>query len=413
MAHTLRKNLPNNTLYNSQTAAIVLVCGMVFKLSALPGMVAEKLGSSTLWAYIAMAIVEIVCICFIYSFTRSNGDSFLSVYNSRVYRVMCALMSVYLTVKGAFYFCFAAVYITHELFAGIAPMLMFVIFLAPIVYLGIKGIRTIARSCEIFCLLIFFIIMFNLVFLKTDMDIERNFPIFAVEPSEFFSTLPMFGLWIGDMLPLMFVRLRNKRIPYNAISIGATAILVIVIVMLGVAMYGDALPFVSNLLIRISGFNQLSYEIGRMDLTNIFCVLTMAIFSLSLFYWGACAASERAIKSKMPMRIIYPAALLILIISLPSAEFATKFVIGEFGYVLFGCAVAFPPVLYIWFAIMRKRNRALYRCIDAEYLPYPREKEQPDSIADNILVGEKSKAEEIGSIQGNGTVDLSAKGVEE
>ncbi|MEG2540738.1 MAG: hypothetical protein RSB59_03065, partial [Clostridia bacterium] len=57
----LRNNLPSNTLYNSQVASLVFCCSIAFKLSSLPGLVAKTMHSSTLWAYLFMAAIEIIC----------------------------------------------------------------------------------------------------------------------------------------------------------------------------------------------------------------------------------------------------------------------------------------------------------------------------------------------------------------
>lgn len=384
--HRLRKNLPKNNIYNSQAAAIVVAVGFAFKLSAAPGIICESYGSSTLWLYLLFTAVEFLIAALSFAFSRMNGDGILVAVNCKFYKTCCLLSSMWLTMKIVFYFCYCMSYLTHELFTGTQPFLIYVLFLLPVVYLGLKGTRSIARTAELFAALAVFSIVANLAFLDMNMDIGRNLPIFSMPPSEFFSKAPHFGLWLGDMFPFAFIRIRNKKMPYITTTAVCVWTLVNVIVMLGIALYGNALKMVADLLIHIASFNQLSLEIGRMEWTNLFIIIAISIISMAFLYDGAYKTFERATGSATLSKILCPVAVLVTALTVTSAQTVTDFALGIFGYVLFGIAVALPSFLVLAATVKKKKYRHISACLDDEYTPDPQiESAMPDSENDGNL----------------------------
>ncbi len=384
--HRLRKSLPKNNIYNSQAAAIVVAVGFAFKLSAAPGIICESYGSSTLWLYLLFTAVEFLIAALSFAFSRMNGDGMLVAVNCKFYKTCCLLSSMWLTMKIVFYFCYCMSYLTHELFTGTQPFLIYVLFLLPVVYLGLKGTRSIARTAELFAALAVFSIVANLAFLDMNMDIGRNLPIFSMPPSEFFSKAPHFGLWLGDMFPFAFIKIRNKKMPYITTTAVCVWTLVNVIVMLGIALYGNALKMVADLLIHIASFNQLSLEIGRMEWTNLFIIIAISIISMAFLYDGAYKTFERATGSATLSKILCPVAVLVTALTVTSAQTVTDFALGIFGYVLFGIAIALPSFLVLAATVKKKKYRHIFACLDDEYTPDPQiESAMPDSENDGNL----------------------------
>jgi len=409
--HGLYKNLPSGTVYNSQAAAVIFALGMAFKVSAFPSIIAEYYGSSTLFVYLLFSIVELFICVVVFAMVRMRADSFLRVTNSSLYKLVCLLTAIWLMFKGVFYFCYSASYLTHELFGGTAPSLVYFLLLAPIAYLGIKGARSISRTSEIFVPFFFVIIVLNLVFLKTDLDIGRNLPIFSVEPADFFKNIFKYGLWIGDIIPFMFLRIKNKRLPYISSSIGVSVVLVLIAIFLGVSIYGDSLKTVTDLLIRLAGFNQISLEIGRMEWTNLFAIVTLSIISESFLFFGCTSAFERAAGFAIPIQIVYPIILLSVALFSKSTQVVTQFSHETIGYLLFGAAVAVPLIMLFAFLMNKRKFKGLYRVLDAEYIPKPIEPPVvPDSLADDVLVGMKEEAKVTQTVLPNGSLQPAENG---
>lgn len=405
--HGIYKNLPSGTVYNSQAGFLIFALGVAFKLTAAPGVISEQYGSSTLWVFMILSAVEIAITACVFAFVRMRGDDLLRCTASKAYRVCCALASVWLILKGTFYFCYCVSYLARELFGGVEPSLLYLLFLFPAIYLGIKGSRTIARTTEILVPVFFVLIVFNLIFFDTNNDLGRNLPIFSMEPSDFFKGLPRFGLWLGDALPFAFLRVKNKRLPYITGSMALTLGVVLITVMLGVAAYGDALRMVSDLLIHIAGFNQLSMEIGRMEWTNLFAAVSVSILSLAFIYFGATAASDRAVESRMPAVILFPIVIVAIVAIVPSSQSVAKFATEQMGYALSALALALPLAMLCTALFAKRKFAGIYAHLDDEFvpreLPYP---EPPASLADNIMRDFKQQAEAQYPATDNGALQV-------
>ncbi len=361
-------------LYNSQTGAVVLCCGIVFKVSSLPGLVSLSLQSSTLWLYIVMSAVDLVCLAATVFFAYSGADVLLSRSSGFVYRAFNALTCAYFTVKGYVYFVYAVIFLTVDLFVGIAPYIVVLVLAVPVIYLGVKGLRTVARCCEIFALLLLGIIVVNLCFLKTDADFGRNLPVFSVAPGEFLERGLRFGMWLGDLFPLMFAGIRRKKLPWIGISAGVSYSLVVIVAALAVAMYGNALPYVYNMLIRIAGFNRLSMEIGRLEWAALFVVIVMAVLGLALLFHGASESSFRAFGSALPARLLFSAAITVGVLVVPTPQDVVEFSKSDFGYVMFALAAAIAVYLFAAGTYARKKGR---RSAEEER-PFPEEPAEND-----------------------------------
>lgn len=385
--HGLRKNLPYGTMYNSQAAAIIFTVGLAFKLSSAPGLMSEKFGSSTLWVFLFFTLIEAICTVCIFAFSRMGADGLLRATASKTYKLFCLAASLWLMSKTIFYFCYSVSYLTHELFTGVQPHLVYLLFLLPVVYLGIKGTRAIARSCELFCLLFLAVVILNLAFLDADMDFGRNLPVLTHEPSYYIEQMPKFGLWLGDLFPFVFVRIRNKRAPYITLGISLTWTLANLIVFLGVALYGNALRAVSDLLIHIASFNQLTLEIGRMEWTNLLAMLMMSIYSLSFLFDGANNACKRVFGSSLPSKLACPLILVCISLFVTSTQAVTQLAMSEAGYVLSAISFALPIALFALGLLSKRKYPAIYRCIDSEYLLYTPPQPLPDSENAGVLAG--------------------------
>ena len=261
-------------------------------------------------------------------------------------------------------------------------------------YLGLKGTRSIARSCELFAPLFLAVVILNLAFLDSDMDFGRNLPVFATEPSVLFATMPRYGLWLGDLFPFIFVRIRNKKAPYLTLGIASAWAIANLIVLIGVALYGNALKTVSDLFIHIASFNQLSLVIGRMEWTNLFAIIMMSLYSLAFLYDGANQACERALGTALPSKILCPSAVICSAMFSSSLQQVSDFALGIAGYVLTAIAFALPILLFAVAKVEKKKNSGLYACLDAEYATIGKQSNAPDSENDGVLCSFKQNSPE-------------------
>lgn len=381
-----------NVIYNSQAANLIFACGIVFKVSSLPGLVYSEMMSDTLWLYIFMVCLDALCIAATFFFAKSGADAVLTGKNSAPYRAVCLLLSGYITLKGFIYFVYTEIFLMVDLFVGVAPYIVVIVLALPVIYLGCKGIRGIARCAELLAPFLLAIIVLNMAFLETDLDAGRNLPLYAMPTEEFFRRGLRFGLWLGDFFPLLFVAVKNKKFPFIAAGAGISYSLVIIIALLAVAMYGGALPYVYNMLIRIAGFNQLSLEIGRLEWAALLVVIVMAVLGLALQMWGAAESCRRATGTPVPARLLFIAAIIIIPLAVPTAQDIVAFSMTDFGYVMLGISLFFAAVFVI-FALTSRRSRSAREQLGKTSPSPAAAAERADMSSENAAADEADAAE--------------------
>ena len=354
--HSLCQNTNSVTLYNSQIGAVVLLCGIAYKLSALPSIVGEYLSSSTFWFYLVFCVVDTVEFIFVYAFFCDGSDERLK--DKTAYKIGLVLLTVFLCLKGVAFFSFAVLFFTVELYVGISPIIVVSILIAPILYLGLKGAKTIGRTAEILAPIVLTIIVLNLIFLDSHTDFRRNLPILAVPLKDFTLHSLKYGTWLGNFFPLLFVKAKNKSFPHITFSVATTQILTLVVILVGVAMYGDAMKILGNLLVEISGFNQLSTEIGRMEWTALFAVIVMGVLEMSFLFYGLTECSLRLTKSKIPATVLVIISAFMLSILLPSPQIiADVSHTMAFGIVMFSLSLLLPIYFLVVKIAYKKKDK--------------------------------------------------------
>ena len=330
-----------NVIYDTQASALVFCCGIVFKVSSLPGLVAERMLSGTLWLYLFMLTVDALSLAAVLSFARCGGARVLAEKKDIPFRVFSAAASLWLILKGVIYFGYTVVFLMVDLFEAVPPYVVIIVLALPVLYLGVKGLRSVARCAELFAPVLFLLVLFNLALLETDLDFGRNLPLAAMPSEDFFARGLTFGMWLGDLIPLAFAEVKRRRkFPALPVGVGVSYALVAVIAMLAVAMYGAALPYAYNMLIRIAGFNKLSLEIGRMEWAAIFVVIVMAVLALSLHFWGAREGCRLATGSSLPASLLFSAGIIVIPLAIPALQDVIAFSTTEFGYAAFAVSVA-------------------------------------------------------------------------
>ena len=285
--------------------------------------------------------MDALSLAAVLSFARCGGARVLAERKDISFRVFSAAASLWLILKGVIYFGYTVVFLMVDLFEAVPPYVVIIVLALPVLYLGVKGLRSVARCAELFAPVLFLLVLFNLALLETDLDFGRNLPLATMPSEDFFARGLTFGMWLGDLIPLAFAEVKRRRkFPALPVGAGVSYALVAVIAMLAVAMYGAALPYAYNMLIRIAGFNKLSLEIGRMEWAAIFVVIVMAVLALSLHFWGAREGCRLATGSSLPASLLFSAGIIVIPLAIPALQDVIAFSTTGFGYAAFAVSVA-------------------------------------------------------------------------
>ncbi|MCQ2603092.1 MAG: hypothetical protein MJ193_04090 [Clostridia bacterium] len=137
--------------------------------------------------------------------------------------------------------------------------------------------------------------------------------------------------------------------------------MVAIVVFLGISLYGNALEYTSNVLIRLAGFNQLSTEIGRMEWMPLFAIMIMGILEMSLLLYGIGECSARLFKSKYILISIMAAILFILSLALKSQQQIIDLMrTNVAGYIFTVISALFAVALFILSRIKTSKKKNIY-----------------------------------------------------
>ena len=259
--------MQDNTIYTRQMAILIFLSSTAVKLSSLPALWARDISTSVFLAMIFMTLVEIVLFCLVYVFVERGGVELLD--KSKIRYPVCVALYFFFFAKLFVFLAFMANFVTNFMFDSISLYIVIITLVTPISYLAIKGIRSIARCGEFFVFFSGVCLFLLLAFLDADFNFERLKPFLATDSLTTFKSGFGYGLWFGDALPFLFVKIKKSKKGVLPIFIGISYALICIITMLSIAIFGDALAIADNILVNLSVFNQLSAVLGRLQWLSI------------------------------------------------------------------------------------------------------------------------------------------------
>lgn len=176
-------------------------------------------------------------------------------------------------------------------------------------YLAHKGAKSLGRVCDVLIWFLGFAILISLLFNTADFDFSNLKPILDGEKNK-----KLFGgingyFWFCDYLPLLFIDIRDKKKQKFGLVFGGTIVLslsISAVFAVFVAQWGDLTASVPNAFARLSGYNMISADVGKVDWIAILSWLTSCTTKLALLFLGIKGAikyvfSEKVTKFVLPI----------------------------------------------------------------------------------------------------------------
>ena len=346
--------MQDNTIYTRQMAILIFLSSTAVKLSSLPAMWARDISTSVFLAMIFMTLVEIVLFCFVYVFVEHDGVELLD--KSKIRYPVCVALYFFFFAKLFVFLAFMANFVTNFMFDSISLYIVIITLVTPIAYLAIKGIRSIARCGEFFVFFSGVCLFLLLAFLDANFNFERLKPFLATDSLTIFKSGFGYGLWFGDALPFLFVKIKKSKKGVLPIFIGISYALICIITMLSIAIFGDALTIADNILVNLSVFNQLSAVLGRLQWLSIVPWTIGGFIEGGLVFWAMTEAGCRLVKKRSVVTVFSILALIIPYVAIKRYDVIIENAVGVFGYVMFGLVTVLPILLVIILAIKRRKN---------------------------------------------------------
>lgn len=345
----------DNTLYNRQTAILLFILTVTFKAAALPAMVAADAGSGGLTVYAGLFAVDVLGWILIKRYIDLGGAETLDNTSKKWLKIpIMIVLTTYFALKAVLCFSGTVDFVVSYMFENIKIAEAAMVLAVPCVYIAIKGIRTMGRVAEIVIVLVLTILVFNLLFIKTDADFSRNLPIFSMPMKDYLENFSKWSFWFGDFMPLLFVKEKQdgkKRSPW---ALTAAVCFVLFTYVLMFAIYGRSLVIVKNAMLKYGVFNHLETYLGRLDWTIIVIWIPMAIITCGAHFWAATESARRIVKKKTVAEAAIFLCIAVYFFFAPDAMQMTNFAKGALRYVALAVNFAMPPVLLLCAAGLRK-----------------------------------------------------------
>lgn len=349
--------LRENKLYNSQVAVLIFSTVMVAKMSSLPRIMSVHLHNSIFMGILFINILEAILIGIVIWYANIDGYYHMTNTFPKTSKVLLSVFLLYFFLKLTCSYSLIISYMTENLFNAVSPTILLLTAIIPVLYLANRGIVTIARTAEAVIFPIIILLLLGLAFYDAELDFHRLMPFFSQEPKEFFKVFGSYGYWIGDLLPLMFIRMKKKKFPYITVTTSLVFVKIMVVLSLAIATFGEAIQIVNNLMITIPMFNQLSASIGRLEWLGIIPWFFMVIFYGSMTFWAIAEIQSYVFNSKKILPLITIIGFLVLFLAVPSLSYINDIVtIPVVSYFFYFSAFIIPFIMLILGIIGHKRN---------------------------------------------------------
>lgn len=353
----------DNTLYNRQTAILLFVLTVTFKVAALPAMVAASAGSGGFLVYAGLLAADVAGWILTKRYIDLNGTEILDNSPKKWLKtVIMTILTAYFVLKAVLCFSGTVDFVVSYMFENIKVVEAILVLAVPCLYIAVKGIRTMGRVAEIVIVLVMTILVFNLLFIKTDADFGRNLPLFSLSPKEYFANVSKWSFWFGDFLPLLFVKEKQdgkKRSPW---ALAAACCFVLFTYVLMFAIYGKSLVIVKNAMLKYGVFNHLETYLGRLDWTIIVVWIPMAVITCGAYFWAATESAKRVINNKTAAEVAIILCIAGYFCFTSDAMQMTNYAKGVLRYAALAINLAAPPSLLLTAVALRKEKKSEKTC---------------------------------------------------
>lgn len=283
-------------------AFLIVILSFTFKVSYLPTLVVTHVQSSGTFLMALYLVPEILMFFIIYKFINIDGiftiESHDNIGTKIVYKTIMAILMIYFICRLYLMYVGTVMFVLEVMFENILPIEIEYTLIIPILYIAYKGIRTISRTSEILTWISVAILITNYVFLKSDLNFSENFPLLNDTFKNFIKSGSLFFFWFGDFTPLIFLTLKSSKRNYVTLSLIISVAFILFAYVIMYAMYGNSATYLSNLIVKMAGFNQFGNKLGRLDWTGIIAWLIMAILYLAIYLWATIEAGVRLINKR-------------------------------------------------------------------------------------------------------------------
>ena len=288
-----------NTLSVRQTGILTVFCVLSNKILLLPSLLFESSGTDALVSLlIAFAFDFILVPIFITLKKHFPNEGFYKIISKKSIfsaKIIHCLLMLFMFIKALLTFSIVYVYFKQEIYQEEFLLLILVCMLPVITHGVVKGIRTIARTMELFfAVVIAGFVLCNALSFFTPI----SFPIFFTHSagniiSSAFRYLIVFDDFvflyvIFDKIDLSTGKIRNLY--YYAIG---GVLLVLGLFFVFYSKYPVTAFMHDNALADLMVFSVQFSSIGRLDILAMITIMTITLFQMEIYSYGFSNCFEK------------------------------------------------------------------------------------------------------------------------
>lgn len=331
-----------------------------FKVAMLPSFIAHEAGQD-MWLTIGVAmLIDVILLCLImFIKTRVGVLGYGSVASKVISRCIAVVLAIYFLLQAVVGFEEVVAYLLQSFFDEAERLQIIVPLIVAIAYLSYKGAGAIGRMAEVMVWVLLLNVLVSVAFNNAQIDYTNLLPVMDNDVSVLFSAHKN-ALWFGDYLPLLFIDVRDRqKRRYGYIFGGAVAILAVVVFINATfySQWGELTSNVPNAFQRLSGYNFISSDVGKIDWLNILTWITSCVMKLSLLLLGTKGAINHLLNRDVS-KIIAPvsAGIVGLAIIFFIKDVKTAYIFGTGLWVVGVIVTVIPVVVLALLALIDNRR---------------------------------------------------------
>lgn len=269
--------IENSMITQRQFLIMVFIGGMVIKGFMLPSLLMLTSGRDSLFVMIFYFLVEIInltCIALLIKLYPNKNffcmmeDCFGKIL-SRIF-ILAFLFAA--GVKFVLNLSEVKAFFSSSMFSSVTWEIMIIPLIAICFILGVKSLRILGRSAEIFfpfiaiCLVLLAFILFGEVRLENILPLGEN----GIEPV--MKGIAEFPIWFGDVIVMSVamgnVKPKKRFVTYTIITRAIVAVSITMLATVMFATYGNIIPLIKHghNVTSLTQYDLGSQEFGRFDL---------------------------------------------------------------------------------------------------------------------------------------------------
>ena len=288
----------------SQCALLSVLLVIATKFCTLPSVITGIANSKAVWCVLILVTLELAILFFAASVAKCGGLTEIPLKKG----VRIPLLLLFL---GFFILKLTALsreistYFALSLFENAPVLPILILLLIACALLAQKGLMAIGRLMEIFVWAFLFVLIFVLIFTRTEGDLFNALGMFSPDLSKLGEGVWKGLAWFGDGAAVAFFDLRGEerfsphakgespspsrqkakgKIAFSAAL--ASVLIVVLFYAVFIAVYGDAAKMTDYAFIKLSAFKANTDELGSADwpviiLWSILSCLYLALLFLS------------------------------------------------------------------------------------------------------------------------------------